>query len=585
MAGKTATKAPSNGKGKGTPLPAVMAAQVSVDIGQFLPNPYQPPSRLELPEEELERFGVSILEHGMIMTPLVRQTPAGGGGGRAIYEMGDGWIRLSAHHWLVAHGHPEFQEIRVDIREITNQKMADIIMEANSIRKDLNAIEEATLFQAYIKDFGVTESQLGKLHNHTQGQISNTIRLLELPEGVRVLVESGELLPTHARQLLRVNSAPAIQKGVLAECQKQNYSVNQLSDAIETQVWRNSQSLNPKSDYVHERPVFDVGECGDCEFKIRASRPWMGNKKEDRCLDEECWNKKNVAANQALIEAATKKLKADAKGRKVLTSDQLNYDQRNGLADARTKLDNPGECADCKKTALFVYSHNTGATPEEVCVDPVCYRKKQTRKTKDTNKVLREQDKELTRKLAPVFAEAHHTPRECLLVLAKHIIPMVNADGRADLLTMFPGFPKLGNGRMDIETVDTFLAEKTLDELLQVAVAAIITRQRRNESYGNMSAKLSPGLKRDMAIITGKEKEWKEAEIAFQKLNCEGCRSSKAAKVGTGEECCQWPDQRKPDAEGKCESRRDRPPEPVKEDAEPEPGEGEEAPAPGLVQV
>ena len=92
---------------------------------------------------------------------------------------------MKGHEWLVNHGHVEFQEMRFDERDLSDQQMADLVLESNKVRKDLNPIEEAQFYARYIKDFNVTETELAAKHNVSQGEVANTIRLLELPDNVK----------------------------------------------------------------------------------------------------------------------------------------------------------------------------------------------------------------------------------------------------------------------------------------------------------------------------------------------------------------------------------------------------------------
>jgi hypothetical protein len=107
-------------------------SEIKVALVKIRPNPYQPDSRREIPEEVKKKFGLSILKHGMISTPVVRRSD-----GPGMYEMGDGWLRLQGYQWLVDNGHPQYQEIRLDERELTDQQMADMVMEANSCAPEL----------------------------------------------------------------------------------------------------------------------------------------------------------------------------------------------------------------------------------------------------------------------------------------------------------------------------------------------------------------------------------------------------------------------------------------------------------------
>lgn len=207
---------------------------IKVPIDRFDPNPYQPKSRVEVSEETAEYYGKSILEHGLLQIPLAREAPFGKKGER--YEMGDGWLRLQGHIWLVKKGHTEFNEIPVEVRAMSDEQMAHLVFEANGVRKNLEPIEKAKFFQTYIKDFKVSEKQLAKKFGISQGEVSNTMRLLQLPAEIQTEVTAGKVSQTHARELVRLKNKPEKQKEITQEVIKGGVSVKELSKKINAEI-------------------------------------------------------------------------------------------------------------------------------------------------------------------------------------------------------------------------------------------------------------------------------------------------------------------------------------------------------------
>ncbi|MDV2988552.1 MAG: ParB/RepB/Spo0J family partition protein [Dehalogenimonas sp.] len=199
--------------------------KIKIRTSQLQPNPYQPLGRIEISEETASMLGQSILETGIILTPVARPGKYSPGE-EPYYEMGDGWLRLAGIRWIEIQGHETYRDIAgenccsdqiiVNLCDLTDQQMADMVMEANLKRKDLNPIEQAELFSRYTKDFGISQAKLAADHNITQGEVSNTIRLLELPAEIQAMVSNGEISQTHARQLLRLKDDPATQKALRA---------------------------------------------------------------------------------------------------------------------------------------------------------------------------------------------------------------------------------------------------------------------------------------------------------------------------------------------------------------------------------
>lgn len=201
-----------------------MALQ-TVEIAKIKPNPYQPASRLKIPDETREKFGKSIRDHGLLQMPVVRCSVG-------VYEMADGWLRLEGCRWLVEHEYPEFKSITVDVRELTGREMADMVLEANTVRQDLNPIEKAKLYKRFLEDFRLTQVNLAKEHNISQGELSNTLRLLELPLEIQDKIISHEISETHALRLTPLKDWP----GLLQELVKKIIATGMTTAAVEEEV-------------------------------------------------------------------------------------------------------------------------------------------------------------------------------------------------------------------------------------------------------------------------------------------------------------------------------------------------------------
>ncbi len=521
---------------------------VQVPLDKLRPNPYQPESRLNIDEETAKRFGLSILEHGLIQTPVVRQKIEGT---EIYYEIGDGWLRYQGFLWLQRDGHKEYTHLPVEERKLTDQQMADMVLEANTVRKDLDPIEEAYLFQRYIEDFKVSVTKLAKDHNITQGAVSNTIRLLQLPEDIQQKVRGRDISSTHARQLLRLTVHPDELEKMAERVTKNNYSVSELDNQISMNLWQRSKSLTANDGYGS--PIFDQAECMECEFRLKIHHPYGNEKNEFRCTKEECWEKKQEAALKELAKAAKKEAKAG--GQKILSSDDLPYDTYTRMYDYMHELDNPGECKDCEHIALYKHSLDSDSKPDKVCLDKACYRRKKTKRTKDTNKIKKEKDRALTEELGDAFLRASEYPTECLRVITRRLIPHMNAEGKMNFLKTFD-VPKLSNGRMDEPATAKMIDGLEIEVLLQMAVAATIISRRRHDSY-EYSIRLSPELQRDVAMVTNTMQNHVEEVKKWRQANCKGCFYCKTELLEKTEECCNndaW--SRRIGDNGKCQGRR-----------------------------
>lgn len=174
-----------------SPIPGVRLAEVPV-VG-IMPNPKQP--RQNFDEEALEELKASIQEVGLLQPVVVRELAPD------KYELVMGERRWRAAQAL---GRVTIPAIVRDTRD--DAMLRDALLE-NIHRVDLNPLEEAAAYQQLLEEFGVTHEELGRRIGRSRPQISNTIRLLNLPAPVQRRVAAGVLSAGHARALLGLDDA------------------------------------------------------------------------------------------------------------------------------------------------------------------------------------------------------------------------------------------------------------------------------------------------------------------------------------------------------------------------------------------
>jgi ParB family chromosome partitioning protein len=168
------------------PVPGARFREIPVT--SISPNPKQP--RTVFDEGALEELKASIREVGVLQPVVVRETVPG------RYELIMGERRWRASQAI------DRETIPAIIRETSDdQLLRDALLE-NIHRSDLNPLEEAAAYQQLLAEFGVTHEELGQRIGRSRPQISNTIRLLNLPAGVQRRVAAGVLSAGHARALL-----------------------------------------------------------------------------------------------------------------------------------------------------------------------------------------------------------------------------------------------------------------------------------------------------------------------------------------------------------------------------------------------
>jgi ParB family chromosome partitioning protein len=172
--------------------------QNEVDIASISPNPRQP--RTHFDPAALDELIASIKEIGILQPPVVRQVKPG------VYELIMGERRLRA---AKAAG---LKTIPVIIRQTPDNELLREALIENIHRSQLNALEEAAAYSQLLTDFNCTHDELAIKLGRSRPLISNTIRLMNLPTSVQQKLVTGQITAGHARALLGLDNASAIEK-------------------------------------------------------------------------------------------------------------------------------------------------------------------------------------------------------------------------------------------------------------------------------------------------------------------------------------------------------------------------------------
>ncbi len=161
-----------------------------ISITDIQKNPYQP--RKEFDGEKLDELAQSIKENGVIQPIIVRQSPVIG------YEILAGERRYRAS--LLA----GLTSIPAVIKQLSDQEMMVQSIIENLQRENLNPIEEARAYESLVEK-GFTHAEIADKMGKSRPYISNSIRLLSLPDAILSEVENGKLSQAHARSLVGLN--------------------------------------------------------------------------------------------------------------------------------------------------------------------------------------------------------------------------------------------------------------------------------------------------------------------------------------------------------------------------------------------
>src|SRR3972149_7244277 len=171
---------------------------VQIAVDQLQPNPLQP--RGAITPESLVDLVDSIKEHGILEPLVVAKTPAG-------YQ-----IIAGERRWRAAKL-AGLAKLPCVVRETTPQGMLEMALVENVQRVDLNPIERAQAYIRLIDEFGLTATQIGQRVGKSGPYISNTLRLLDLPDALKDGLLSNAVTEGHAKALLGLESVDLMIKG------------------------------------------------------------------------------------------------------------------------------------------------------------------------------------------------------------------------------------------------------------------------------------------------------------------------------------------------------------------------------------
>ncbi|MGI9257565.1 MAG: ParB/RepB/Spo0J family partition protein [Gammaproteobacteria bacterium] len=184
---------------------------------------YQP--RGDMREESLTELAESIRSQGVVQPIVARPLRAEGGEQR--YEIVAGERRWRAAQLAGLHTIPAI------VRDIPDQSAVAVALIENIQREDLNPMEEARALQRLVADFDMTHAGAAEAVGRSRVMVSNLLRLLDLPEPVRAMLESRQLGMGHARALLAVESADELLT-LARRVVKEGWSVRETERAVRT---------------------------------------------------------------------------------------------------------------------------------------------------------------------------------------------------------------------------------------------------------------------------------------------------------------------------------------------------------------
>ena len=208
---------------------------VELNIDDIRPNPYQP--RQIFDQQALTELAHSIKENGVFQPIIVKKSIKG-------YEVIAGERRLRASK-IVGN-----KTIPAIIRQLNDEKMAEIALLENLQRENLNALEEAKAYKKLIEQLNITQEELAKKVSKSRSHVTNIIGILRLPKEVQELIAENKLTMGHARALSKLSDNEQIIK-MAKDIVNDNITVREIEKKSENAPKKKVQKREKSSEYKY----------------------------------------------------------------------------------------------------------------------------------------------------------------------------------------------------------------------------------------------------------------------------------------------------------------------------------------------
>lgn len=190
----------------------------NISVSLIVPNPFQP--RIDFNDETINELAISIKEQGLLQPIVVRKISAN------KYQIISGERRFRALNSLGE------KEIPIIIRDdVDDKKMLELALVENIQRENLNDIETALSLKKLIDEYEYTHEELSERFGKSRTLITNTLRLLKLPENIQNMLRNEQISTGHARALLGVEN-PILQAQFAQEIIKKSLSVREIEKKV-----------------------------------------------------------------------------------------------------------------------------------------------------------------------------------------------------------------------------------------------------------------------------------------------------------------------------------------------------------------
>lgn len=227
----------------------------TLKIGDIEPNKDQP--RKSFDQEALNALADSIREHGVIQPLTVREK-------NGAYQIVAGERRWRASKIA------GLSEVPVRIMELSDEQAAQIALIENLQREDLDPIEEANGYMRLMNEFSLTQDEVAKKVGRARSSITNTLRLLDLPLGIQVMVQMSQLSTGHCKALLGIEDE-TLQTSLAKTIFEQGMSVRAAEKLVrDSSAQKQAKPLKRDKPQFYKEAEVSLGNFVGCPVKINS---------------------------------------------------------------------------------------------------------------------------------------------------------------------------------------------------------------------------------------------------------------------------------------------------------------------------
>jgi ParB family chromosome partitioning protein len=246
------------GTGDGPRYAADDSIYQELPISQVKGNPNQP--RTVFDDDTLSQLAESIKSAGVVQPVIVR-------------HLGDGYELIAGERRLRAARLAGLKMIPAVIRDASDADSLALALIENISREDLNPIDTARAYANLQEDFGITQDVLAAKLGRSRSAVANTIRLLDLPDEVQRLVESGKLSEGHGRALLAVGDRVR-QRKLASRMVQRGLSVRQAEELVKKNQAGSSRKRQPLVIPVSQEAMDEATDALYSAFRLPVKVRW-----------------------------------------------------------------------------------------------------------------------------------------------------------------------------------------------------------------------------------------------------------------------------------------------------------------------